>query len=263
MKGDGNVAQLTVRQEQYLLMLRTSKGLDRTLAGVADYFEVSRPSAFHIIENLIKENMVERKEDKEIAITPEGIEYIQRKYEGWIFFSKWMQGGLGMVPLQAEKEARKLVTSLENDTIVAIIKNIQEVSLQKKRIQMESFDGEAVKFSVYKKDVDTLSMGDKGFMKPARIQEFDGVTYLILRINKVEYQSKKNAILHGELSHLWYQYKKRWHEVEIDKEGFCYIPIAACNRECGKETITIRARSSVGIFKMPEGEARIVFHSVG
>ena len=131
--------KLTAKQEQYLLMLRGAQGLDRTLVGLATYFEVSKPSAFHIVENLIKENMVKRKEDKDIVLTPTGKQYIEEKYQQWLFFSKWMEGNLGMVSLQAEKEARRLVTALEEETLTAMVDRMHKDTVARDAVQTQDF----------------------------------------------------------------------------------------------------------------------------
>ncbi|WP_317854448.1 hypothetical protein [Chakrabartyella piscis] len=256
------MAQLTTRQEQYLLLFATVSGVDRTLAGAAKYFEVSKPSAFHIIENLIKEDMLEKQVDKEIIVTPLGLEYIQEKYERGVLFSKWMQTSLRLVPLQAEKEARRLVTILEEETLQAMTKNIRDIAMPKNPTDIDDFSERDLDFHIYKKDLKTLSMGDKGFIKPATLCEMEGEVWLVLRARKLEYRSKKRNLLRGQLSRLWYQYKKRWHEVEIDENGLCYIPFSAavCNEKKGIGMVTIRARASVGIFTMPEGEAKMIFN---
>lgn len=255
--------QLTPRQEEYLLLFATLNGNERFISDAATYFQVSKPTVSSIITALIKHGVLQKTNWGELALTKSGESYIAKKLGQWSKLSDWLREELGLTPLQAEKDARCMVSTLPQATIEAML----TVCTEHKKPQFRSDEHEAellsreVPFNLYKKDGITLSMGNKGFEKPAVLHRQNGNLWIELHAMQIKYNHKKRLRLQGKLERFWYNSDGKWLEVAEGENGVYCVPFTAVSHHTGDDcaTLTIRARATVGIFTMPESEANIVF----
>lgn len=259
--------ELTSRQEEYLLFFSTLQGNKKCISDASNQFKVSKPTVFNIAEGLEEQGLIIKGAGGEIVFTDLGKEYITPKLRICKKIEKWLEADLGLPPIIAEFEARKMFVTLQQDTIHALLRNIAENKATKKSMVIKSnfedfADGDyEVNFSIYKSDRNDISMGDKGFSKPAIFRKENGLVSILLFPRKLKYVSKKRNRLQGSLERLWYVSQNKWFEAEMSSEN-CYTiseEALVFNKEKDTCEIKIRARATVGNLKMPEGEAVIIF----
>ncbi|WP_347490062.1 MarR family transcriptional regulator [Desulfoscipio sp. XC116] len=121
-----------------------------------------------------------------------------------------------------------------------------------------------VPFDVFKKDSDEISMGDKGFVKPAQMTVLNGRGAITLVSREIRYRSKAGASLRGRLTRLSCLYGGGFVQVKPKKNKYL-IPLHYIRKIsrvpdgtlCG----TLRIRAEVGrcAGHMPPSEADILF----
>lgn len=255
---------LTPRQEEYLLLFATLNGSERFISDAATYFQVSKPTVSNIIIALIKYEVIEKSRWGELTITKKGEIYIEEKFKQWTKLSDWMREDLGLTPLQADRDARCIVSNLPPSSVEAMLtaftthKKPQFLNNPKEPELLS----QEIPFQIYKKDGITLSMGNKGFKKPAFLRKQDDKIWLELHAMNIKYDHKKRLHLQGRLERFWYNNNGKWLEVAEENNGVYCIPFSAVSHHQGDNcaTLSIRARATVGIFTMPESEADIVFN---
>lgn len=263
--------KLTSRQEEYLLLFADRDGRGKGVSEAAEQFQVSKPTAFSISEALEKRGMIEKGNCGEIRLTEDGWRYIEPKLPSLSALTEWLGSDLGLTPVLAEQEARRMVVSLLPETV-----NAMTESWKRRRTERS---GEAeqedavlseldpgmyrVFFQVCKPDSRELSMGDLGFRKPAILVKRAEESFFVLCPQNIKYRPQKRFHLRGILEKMWYRTSGGWREAAAQKDGSLNIPGTAVR--CGQTeegmtgTVHIRARASVGMLGMPESEAMIVF----
>lgn len=261
--------KLTSRQEEYLLFFSTLQGNKKCISDASNQFKVSKPTVFNIAENLEQMGLIKKQSGGEIVFTEEGLKYVEHKLKLCKELERWLESDLGLPPIVSEFEARKIVVTLEEDTVLAMVKSVSEKSknsIKNKNNIKSNFqslkDGiYEVPFIVYKNSRKDVSMGDKGFLKPAIFKKENGVIYVCLYSHKLQYVSEKRNRLQGKLDRLWYTSNNKWYEAEMS-ESSCYIILEDAltfTENKNRCEMKIRARATVGNLRMPESEAIIVF----
>lgn len=249
--------KLTARQEEYLLFLVANDGQSHQLSNLSAYFDVSKGSASQVMQCLIERGMI-KKHEKTLCITPAGHSYISPKLEQWKWISLWFTSQFGMEPLMADHDACTMVCNLSQDAVKFIVETCKKaVELPESNEFDKVVSEKRIHFSIYKKGTDILSMGDKGFVKPATIVKDEHGEWLMLETKHIKYSKSKNSPLEGALHRLWYAKDMIWVEAAMFKPGVYRIPLESLNiyPEGKRATLRIRARATVGIFSMPESEA--------
>lgn len=259
--------ELTSRQEEYLLFFSTLQGNKKCISDASNQFKVSKPTVFNVVETLEELGLLIKGSGGEINFTQLGLDYIEPKLKRCKVLQKWLESDLGLPPIVSEFEARKILVTLNDDTVLAMLRNISENKMKKNlKVRKSNFhnlkNGDyEVPFNVYKNDKSTISMGDRGFVKPAIFRKVDGEVQVLLFDHKLNYVSKKRNKLQGKLDRLWYTSKNKWYEAEISSSN-CYIIMEEAlsfNNDKNNCELKIRARATVGNLKMPESEAIIIF----
>lgn len=264
--------ELTGRQEEFLLFFSTLQGNKKCISDASSQFNVSKPTVFNVAEVLEKNGLIIKSSGGEITFTELGLEYIEPKIKKLKVLQKWLTSDLGLPPIVAEFEARKILVTMQEETVLAMLRNISENNSNTQNIKISNtqnnrfeniLDGDyEVPFKVYKTNKIDISMGDKGFLKPAILRSTGGQIEMLLYAHKLQYVSEKRNKLQGKLDRLWYASKNKWYEAEMSADS-CYIILEEAlifddsNRFC---ELKIRARATVGSLKMPESEAIIVFN---
>lgn len=260
---------ITVRQIEYLLLFATQSSCGRYIANAAEEFGVTKATASQVSTALEREGLIRKRSGNKLELTAFGWAYITPKVNQMKRIEKWMEIGLGLLPNQAEKEARRMVASLQNSTIDAMIHHWLCCGIRERQDGLSGFFRALapgvyqVPFQVYKKDKCELSMGDRGFRKPARLIQHKNSCFFLLYPVQLQYYSTSGKGNTGVLERLWYQRDGSWYEAEEYTDGGRVLRSGALT--CVEELdgvngfARIRARSTLSIVKMPESEADIVF----
>lgn len=136
--------------------------------------------------------------------------------------------------------------------------------------QKESFCGIAygcykIPFQVVQCGEGSRSMGDKGFMHPAKLIINGDRQEILLESKKIYYKSKSNQSLHGELSRLCYLDKDiKWVCSVKTEDNIWVIPIATllCQKDnFGRLSLgVVKIKVQATTVKMPESIAEITFN---
>lgn len=164
---------ITDRRMEYLLLFatRTSKG--RSISDAAEEFGVSLPSASSISATLERDGLIRKAGGGVVELTPPAWELVTPKLAQMRRLEEWLEAGVGLLPGHAEREARRMAACLRDDTVEGIIRywlcretggRTEELNRFFQTLTPGTYQ---VPFSVYKKDRRELSMGDRGFRKPA------------------------------------------------------------------------------------------------
>ena len=263
--------KLTSRQEEYLFLFADRDGRGKGVSEAAEQFQVSKPTAFSISEALEKRGMIEKGNCGEIHLTEEGWSYIAPKLGYLNVLTEWLESDLGLAPVLAEQEARRMVVSLLPETVRAMAESRERRRTegsgeeeQEDAVLSELDPGTyRVFFQVCRPGSRELSMGDLGFRKPALLQKGAEGSFFVLCPQNIRYRPQKKFHLHGILEKMWYRTQGGWREAAAEEDGRRRIPGAAVRCRQTDEgtvgTVQIRARASVGMLGMPESEADIVF----
>jgi hypothetical protein len=115
---------------------------------------------------------------------------------------------------------------------------------------------------VFKKDSETLSMGDHGFRKPARLAVQSGRSSLELKARTIRYAPAPGVTRRGTLERLWYFQDGEWGETKRLR-GSWFIPGGAIeivrteDGVMGRARIRARAHDACG---MPESESDLFLY---
>ena len=268
--------KLTARQEEFLLFFASRDGNGNCVSEAADRFGVSKATVSVTCTALIRYDMIQKVNQGGFALTEAGWEYIDKKLRMAGSLAKYLTTRLGLAPYMAEMESRKMVVSLLPETTDAILKGwirqeeLEREAEEKARIgrlaELNSLACGlyALPFEVCKPEEAALSMGDRGFEKPAKLLRTANECLVLLHPAKFAYKPDHHKQMEGSLERLWYHADGAWKESAFSDEGDYEIPAESLRylpeAEGKKGIVRIRARATVGLRKMPESEADLVFH---
>lgn len=262
---------MTDRQLEYLLLFATQSSKGRCISNAAAEFNVTMASASHVGTTLEREGLIRKCRGGVLELTDRGRELIAPKVVQMKCLEEWLEIEYGLPPSQAEQEARRMVVALQADTVEKILHRW----LAQKKNWVPPAGPEAffrtlspglyhVPVHLCKKGGNELSMGDRGFQKPAVLIREEDACYFLLYPIRLEYRPLGFAKLHtGTLERLWYLRDDSWYEAEMHVDGGRMIASAAvsCSDSSNgfQGTVRVRVRSTLNIVKMPESEADMVF----
>lgn len=256
--------QLTAKQIEYLLLFATWHGYGYSISEAANRFGVRLPTASRMVDILYENGCLIKESSGLIQLTDEGMEIIRPLLKPLNRLTIWLESDVGLPPCQAEQEARRMIVSLEPDSITAMLRyvNAGKTPLRKKSAERKiklSPGSYSVDFKVLKKGTQNKSMGDSGFAHPAQLLCTESGTCLFQLVSRpiihpVGKGEKKQT--QGVLDRLWYWNENAWVECVHNDYGVYQLPVFALS---GNGKIRIRLRTSVGLLVMPESEADIVF----
>ncbi len=261
---------MTNRQEEYLLLFAVRSSSGGCIANASEEFGVSKATASRLSTALEEMGMIHKSDYGKIKLTELGYGHIKEKLKRAKELEAWMVSGLGLAPNLAEYEARRMVVTLKQETVEAIIRDWQQHKQTQTMVQDDFFSHLThgvyqLPFCVWKKDSNELSMGDQGFRKPAILvcQKEECAVFLFPRSFQYRLSEVKARRRTGVLERLWYSLAGVWHESAENESGSRMIPGEALMCERGLEghiaKVRIRVRARVPVFRMPESEADLVF----
>ena len=262
--------KLTRRQEEYLQFFAERSGQTASITAASEQFHVAKPTVSKLSKALEDMGLIRKGAYGEIELTELGRAHVKPQMTRQPEAAEWLVSALGLEPDLADQEARTMVTHLQQETVDAILKDWREHPRETELPAGDDlFPGLAVgsyevPFSVRKRGSRELSMGDRGFRKPARlICGPEGCAFRLYTI-PIEYKPLRRSY-HGRLARLWYRCGGVWTESVEEPDGSYVIPGAVVIRSDEGPTgmVPIRVRASVNQWTMPESEADLVIDLAG
>lgn len=260
---------MTPRQEEYLLIFAAYSGRSQCIAGASAEFGVSKATASHLSSQLEEKGLIRKDAYGVVELTQLGWEKICGKLARMKELEQWLEVEIKLPPALAEREARRMVTTLDQETTEAILEQwrccdqtITELPIHP-HLSALAEGIYSVPFQLYKPGSDQLSMGDKGFHKPAILIRSKEDCRLQLRPVHLRYASNMRTHLSGTLMRLWYCSQGSWHET-AHEDGIWTIPgqalCCSCEAEGWTAMVRVRARATVSQLRMPESEADLIIN---
>ena len=258
--------KLTPRQMEYLRFFAERDGKTASITAAAEQFKVAKSTVSQLSHTLTEMGLIRKKSYGVIELTDLGRQYVMPRMNEQQQLVDWMTGELGMPPVLAEQEARKMITLLQPETVEAILCHAKEACPGGQRgdqlLPQLPAGVYTVRFRLLKKGREDLSMGDRGFEKPARVLCRPDGCSLCLYPRQVKYRPLQHRTYLGRLSRLWYRDGEAWHEALPGADGGYVIPGAVVVRReepTPEGRVFVRVRASVNQWTMPESEAELVF----
>lgn len=265
----------TPKKLQYLFYIDFYRNSNRLISDLAEQLGVSKAAVSQAIDIYESNGLINRNSSGRIALTYAAepvIKEIKRKQEIIFKFFSTMRN---FTDEMAIKSALQYICFMPNESVDGLIQKItenDEISrirwdLNNKDNQMVfPFDNGSyqVHFDIYKKDCEEISMGDKGFVKPAKMVVINGTGTITLTSKEIRYKGEKGKQFRGRLSRLSCLRGSDYVRIKRQKNEYT-IPLNYINK-LGKApdgtlygTVRILAEASRSVSKMPSSEADIVF----
>lgn len=264
---------LTVVQKKYLLALYRLQITGVSQVEIANELGVTKSSAHKIIHALMELGLIRRRNRCEIYLSKEGTDLAEKLDDQYTTVTEYLLSNLELEGETARREALMIALQMSPAFIEAFLnkiegERIQYPSSREKNCSLSSLLKDGVyqlPFQLLRLYEDRVSMGDKGFAHPCYLKLQDGVGCLELNLCEMSCKSIAGRVLDGKLDHLWFYENGTYKEAKITDQ-VCYIPVNEMalgfdshgNLRSG--VMTVRVKSSVGIFAMPEAQARLKFN---
>lgn len=264
---------MTETQAYYLFLIGTAERSMRTVTSLSRRLGVTKAAASVMVSRLEREGLLER-DGRELCLTPPGRQAVADLREKQREVCQWMRrGGLeaGRSNRDLEEDALRYLLAMPPACIEATLAAAERQSLEDVLYLSATSafgalldDGEyAVNFTIYRSDGCGVSMGNLGFYHPGKLAVLGGRGVLKLRAKRITY-GVGPVKLRGSLSTLCYWGGGSYYTVERPGRGRDWrIPIPDCavtqEQDQLQVSLSIKARASCGVARMPESEAQLVF----
>ena len=264
--------KFTPKQLQYLFYIDLYKDSSRLTSNLADQLEVSKAAVSQVLDFHEAKGLIRRCEAGGIVIADQAEKVISEIREKHKIIFPFFQRMPELTEEMAVKCALQYICWMPRESVDGLVRSLKEKD-ELSRIRWDLSeetevpfpDGRyQVSFDVYKKDSDEISMGDKGFIKPAQMVVMAGKGAITLRSKEIRYQSRTEARFRGRLTHLGCLYGDRFVQIKARDNEYT-IPLhyirklykAPDGTLCG--TLRVRVETSKCAANMPISEADIVF----
>lgn len=266
---------VTLGQARYLAAIHQMRGCDRNMSKLAEVLSVSKPSVTNMINVFEEKGWV--KKGPPLSLTAQGRALANEIMSRQSFFAGYFAKELGLMETEVYNDVLVLMCELSDTFIDALVckietKEAQKVLAQyKDNVYLTSFNGilpDGVydySFRILKKNETKLSMGDKGFLHPARLVVTGGIGVLRLRAVPVKHKAIQGDLLKGRLSRLFFWNGEVYCEVR-EENGVYSFPVMAMKWGHDEELDTdygileIKVHASVGTFHMPDSPADLAIY---
>lgn len=248
-------------------------GSGRLVSDLAEQFGVSRAAASQVLDSLVSLGLADRGPGGAFSLTRKaaGIsESFKKDHELLLSFFRRLPG---MDESSAESCALQYLCFMPQEGVESLISRLRErEELLGRRWDIdgegklpELADGRyELAFNVYKAGLGELSMGDRGFVKPAPLAVTGGKGIISLRPKTIRYRCLAGPLLRGRISSLSCLHDGGYAKLPM-KDGAYSVPLdymtsfsrAPDGTLCG--TLRIRAEAGKCSAFMPASEADIVF----
>ena len=258
---------LTERQEEYLLLI-AERSSGWSLTELANELDVSKPTAYNVVDTLERLGYVQRDYRKAIYLSESGRKQITRTLETAQELTRWLMERGGLSAAEAGRSARSMAISSAPEVVRVILNDWYELSERpvpspEKRLDALPDGLYSVGVRLCKKDSTELSHGDDGIRKPALLIKENGAYWLFVLPKDLKRKILGFPLLTGRLEKLWYRLRDEWHECESDDEGVFRLPYESLRLLLrGRKQLgvaSVRVKVNAGVFSMPDSEAELEF----
>lgn len=243
---------------------------ERCISNASEVFGVAKATASTLSAALEKKGYIQKGPFGTVKLTELGLAYVGPKLEQLRRIEQWLETGLGLPPNVAESEARRMVVTLTPETISRIILRWNNERDAVSADLTDSFFSTlppgtySVPFQLCKKGTRDLSMGDRGFQKPAQLTRKGEQCSILIYPQEIQCSLSQGLRPNkGTIKRLWYCQANAWYELQRRPDGAYWVPPAAVRREKDLDKwigrVPIRVRTTVSLLKMPESDADLVF----
>lgn len=267
--------ELTKSQLNYIIAIKQLIGSEVSQKYICEYLGVKKPTASIALRNLEDNGYIKKQEKtgiNEYCLTDKSWEIIDNIEKEKFEFMSLFNNHLGIDFDICEEEYKRIC----GDLSIEFIKKLSYVREQGYSKDMtdskeeHSFYGinkgtYEIPFQVVQGSEGMPSMGDRGFIHPAKLIIGDDMQNIILESRQIYYKSRDDQMLKGKLSKLYYSDSNmKWISAEERKENMWVIPVKKilCQKDnFGKISLGIvRIKALATTKKMPESAAEITFN---
>lgn len=267
---------ITLGQARYLLVICHMQGRDRTMTKIAEEMGVSKPSVTSMINTFEEKGLV--KKSPVLALTAHGKAMADKIMNTQSVISAHISRELGITKEEADNDALVLMFEMSDRFVSSFIKKIETDAARAKlrdfsgNVYLSSFQGilpdgiYEVPFNLLRKNDGRLSMGDKGFIHPAKLVVVDGYGVISLRAVPLKHRAPQGGTLKGALAGLYYWNGENYVEAIKENDMQHSFPVMSMywghDVEKGMDfgVVQIKVRASVGIVNMPESFADLAIY---
>ena len=270
------LSELSHSQLNYIAAIDALKPLGATQTTISDFLNVKRPSVNVALKLLAQKNYVSSvaiSKTIEYSLTEKGKAALREMQRERAVFFNLFYNHIGMEEEIVEEAYNRFLGAFP-PSFTAALENFQNSGFKRLPTAEEGF----VKRSVlqhYKNGVYTVpfqvrklgdmsaSMGDKGFLHPAKVILDAHTSELQLEARVFYYRSREGKMLTGYLKSLSYYAKNEWHEAEEREEHIFILPLKYIlyqNNDLGHPELgQMKIQASASNKNMPSSIAEITF----
>jgi Mn-dependent DtxR family transcriptional regulator len=276
-KGEVNM-DFTPKQLQYLFYIDLYKNSGRLISDLAEQMGVSKAAVSQVLDFQEKSGLIKRGAPGGIALADGAESVVTEVREKYNVIRPFFQKMPNLTEDMAMKCALRYVCWMPRESVEGLVRELLARD-RFNRIRWDMHDRMTgimfpfpngiykVPFNVFKQGRDEISMGDKGFVKPAKMVVLDGRGAITLTSREIRHQSKMGKRLRGRLTRLSCLYgddfvpvKPKNNEYTIPLHYIRKLSRAPDGTLCG--TLRIQAEAGKCVASMPVSEADIVFRFV-
>jgi DNA-binding MarR family transcriptional regulator len=246
--------------------------MQQSVTRIAREFELSKPTVSNMLDVLEGKGLAKRQRNGRTSLTKHGANIVDELMEKYHIVFGFLTNELGLPERLAEKDALFYICEMSPECVGLTVQHAQMVKAMhvlRGDLRCTQADGFAdilpdgvyhIPFTVYQKNCDRLSMGDRGFKKPARLTVSQGRGVLTLMSQEIRYRSALGILLRGSLDRLNYWDGERYSPARAENNQYTF-PVSELRfsrrAEDGRLSgfVRIQAAASVGIVNMPISEA--------
>ena len=270
------LSELSHSQLNYIAAIDALKPLGATQTTISEFLNVKRPSVNVALKLLAQKdyvNSVAISKTIEYSLTEKGKAALREMQRERAVFFNLFYNYIGMEEEIVEEAYNRFLGAFP-PSFTAALESFQNSGFKRLPTAEEGF----VKRSVlqrYKNGVYTVpfqvrklgdmsaSMGDKGFLHPAKVILDAHTAELQLEARVFYYRSREGKMLKGYLKSLSYYAKNEWHEAEEREEHIFILPLKYIlyqNNDLGHPELgQMKIQASASNKNMPSSIAEITF----
>lgn len=266
----GRDSRPTMQQLNYLFELDKMGGRRGAVMAIADICSVNHGSVSRFFKTCMEQGILR----EDYTFRDAGREWLNGCRTLIRELTRYLTD-IGIPQRELSQNVRDMIEHLDYYTLYAMIKRHREIlhPVPKQSRQADHYPGEVLpygKYEVYfqlfclQQLQNSISMADRGFIKPALLQKSKRGSYLLLTVREMRAHSRiSGRSMNGRLESLKYEQDGVLRQADI-RDDRLRIPLAAfrfCRRRGGEMEgfLRVTVTCNVGRVHMPESTAQLVF----
>jgi len=205
--------KLSPRQLQYLYYIDLCDGSNRLITDLSERMEVTKGAVSQVLNQYERKGLIQREAGGSVTLTQKAREALTELKEKSLIICSFFQSMPNLTDEQAARSALEYCVCMPWESVEGLAQSLK--GKEKLRcVRWDMLDKTPdmtfpfpdgvyeIPFDVYKAHSFELSMGDKGFVKPARMDVKDGKGVITLKAKVIRHQGGTNARFRGKLSSL-------------------------------------------------------------